>query len=441
MEIIVIGLLILVSVTAVVFWRKSETDWRGKYDTVQQEKVEAREAMKEAETKETAIEKQWQQANTEMKQLREQSNTDSARIAELQETLEQERKQNNEKLSLLDDAKNQMSNQFKNLAQEILDVKSQKFESDSQKLLTPLREEIENFRNRINDIHTKETSARASLKTQFETQMTELKQSNIKISDEANNLAHALKNDKKMQGDWGEIALEKLLEDSGLRKGEEYQSQESVRDENGNTVRPDVIIRLPDGKHLIVDSKVSLVAYSQYVVAEDKNPINNALAKHVEAIKTHVKTLSEKHYQNAQGINSPDFVFMFMPIEPAYFAALSADKKLFSDAYNKKIILVAPTTLMATLRTVERIWRLERQNKNAAEIANRAGKIHDKLCGFVGDLEKIGKELKNAQDAYTDATNKLYDGNGNLIGQAETLKALGADAKKELPAEKPHIGE
>ena len=394
MEIIVIGLLILVSVTAVVFWRKSETDWRGKYDTVQQEKVEAREAMKEAETKETAIEKQWQQANTEMKQLREQSNTDSARIAELQETLEQERKQNNEKLSLLDDAKNQMSNQFKNLAQEILDVKSQKFESDSQKLLTPLREEIENFRNRINDIHTKETSARASLKTQFETQMTELKQSNIKISDEANNLAHALKNDKKMQGDWGEIALEKLLEDSGLRKGEEYQSQESVRDENGNTVRPDVIIRLPDGKHLIVDSKVSLVAYSQYVVAEDKNPINNALAKHVEAIKTHVKTLSEKHYQNAQGINSPDFVFMFMPIEPAYFAALSADKKLFSDAYNKKIILVAPTTLMATLRTVERIWRLERQNKNAAEIANRAGKIHDKLCGFVGDLEKIGKELK-----------------------------------------------
>ena len=441
MEIIVIGLLILVSVTAVVFWRKSETDWRGKYDTVQQEKVEAREAMKEAETKETAIEKQWQQANTEMKQLREQSNTDSARIAELQETLEQERKQNNEKLSLLDDAKNQMSNQFKNLAQEILDVKSQKFESDSQKLLTPLREEIENFRNRINDIHTKETSARASLKTQFETQMTELKQSNIKISDEANNLAHALKNDKKMQGDWGEIALEKLLEDSGLRKGEEYQSQESVRDENGNTVRPDVIIRLPDGKHLIVDSKVSLVAYSQYVVAEDKNPINNALAKHVEAIKTHVKTLSEKHYQNAQGINSPDFVFMFMPIEPAYFAALSADKKLFSDAYNKKIILVAPTTLMATLRTVERIWRLERQNKNAAEIANRAGKIHDKLCGFVGDLEKIGKELKNAQDAYTDATNKLYDGNGNLIGQAETLKALGADAKKELPAEKPRIGE
>ena len=429
------------SVTAVVFWRKSETDWRGKYDTVQQEKVEAREAMKEAETKETAIEKQWQQANTEMKQLREQSNTDSARIAELQETLEQERKQNNEKLSLLDDAKNQMSNQFKNLAQEILDVKSQKFESDSQKLLTPLREEIENFRNRINDIHTKETSARASLKTQFETQMTELKQSNIKISDEANNLAHALKNDKKMQGDWGEIALEKLLEDSGLRKGEEYQSQESVRDENGNTVRPDVIIRLPDGKHLIVDSKVSLVAYSQYVVAEDKNPINNALAKHVEAIKTHVKTLSEKHYQNAQGINSPDFVFMFMPIEPAYFAALSADKKLFSDAYNKKIILVAPTTLMATLRTVERIWRLERQNKNAAEIANRAGKIHDKLCGFVGDLEKIGKELKNAQDAYTDATNKLYDGNGNLIGQAETLKALGADAKKELPAEKPRIGE
>ena len=429
------------SVTAVVFWRKSETDWRGKYDTVQQEKVEAREAMKEAETKETAIEKQWQQANTEMKQLREQSNTDSARIAELQETLEQERKQNNEKLSLLDDAKNQMSNQFKNLAQEILDVKSQKFESDSQKLLTSLREEIENFRNRINDIHTKETSARASLKTQFETQMTELKQSNIKISDEANNLAHALKNDKKMQGDWGEIALEKLLEDSGLRKGEEYQSQESVRDENGNTVRPDVIIRLPDGKHLIVDSKVSLVAYSQYVVAEDKNPINNALAKHVEAIKTHVKTLSEKHYQNAQGINSPDFVFMFMPIEPAYFAALSADKKLFSDAYNKKIILVAPTTLMATLRTVERIWRLERQNKNAAEIANRAGKIHDKLCGFVGDLEKIGKELKNAQDAYTDATNKLYDGNGNLIGQAETLKALGADAKKELPAEKPRIGE
>ena len=171
--------------------------------------------------------------------------------------------------------------------------------------MTPLREEIENFRNRINDIHTKETSARASLKTQFETQMTELKQSNIKISDEANNLAHALKNDKKMQGDWGEIALEKLLEDSGLRKGEEYQSQESVRDENGNTVRPDVIIRLPDGKHLIVDSKVSLVAYSQYVVAEDKNPINNALAKHVEAIKTHVKTLSEKHYQMHKALIHP----------------------------------------------------------------------------------------------------------------------------------------
>lgn len=330
-----------------------------------------------------------------------------------------------------------MNEVFQNLAQKIVDEKGEKFDKKSQELLNPLREQLKEFRQRADEIHSNEMKERASLKEQ----VTALQQKALKVGEDANNLTRALTGDKKMQGDWGEITLEKLLQDSGLRKGEEYQSQESVRDENGNFLRPDVIIRLPDDKHLIVDSKVSLVAYGGYVSGTKEEARNDALTEHVRAVRTHVKTLSQKHYQNAQGINSPDFVFMFMPIEPAYFAAVSADEKLFSDAYDKKIILVAPTTLMATLRTVERIWRLERQNKNAAEIAGRAGKIYDKLCGFVGDLEKIGKELKSAQDAYAGAINKLYDGSGNLIGQAEKLKELGIDAKKELPTEKPRIGE
>ena len=426
MEIAVIVLLALAAAAAIVLWRKAET--RGQKQMA--EKAEAREAMTKATVKAEENEKLLQQVEPKYQQLLQQHNDDTARIAQLEETLNQERKQNAEKLSLLDEAKSKMSEQFKNLAQEILDDKSKAFEGNSQKLLEPLRQDIEKFRQRADEIHSEETKERASLKEQ----VTALQENASKIGEDANNLTLALKGDKKAQGDWGEITLEKLLEDSGLRKDEEYKSQESVRDENGNIMRPDVIIFLPDGNHLVVDSKVSLNAYSDYVTG-----IYDNASEHVKAVRTHIRTLADKHYATARGLNSPDFVFMFMPIEPAYFAALSADKKLFSDAYNKKIILVAPTTLMATLRTVERIWRLERQNKNAADIADRAGKIHDKLCGFVDDMEKIDRGLKNAQCSYNEAMKKLYDGSGNLIGQVEKLKELGANTKKELPTEKPRL--
>jgi len=242
-----------------------------------------------------------------------------------------------------------------------------------------------------------------------------------------------LKGDKKMQGDWGELILETVLEQSGLRKGKEYKTQGGFRDEGGNLRKPDVILNLPDGKHMVIDSKVSLLAYNEFMNAEDESVRERALAAHVQSIRNHIDDLSSKDYSSLIGLKSPDFVFMFMPIEAAFMAAFQTDEKLFSKAFDRNIVVVTPTTLLATLRTVENIWRYERQNENAKRIADKAGSVYDKLRGFLEDFEKIGSQLATVQKSYDGALNKLTHGQGNLVRQAQGFVELGVKVKKQLP--------
>ena len=291
---------------------------------------------------------------------------------------------------------------------------------------------MEKFRNRADEIHTEDAKDRSALKQQIEN----LRDNAAQYGKSADNLARALKGDSKTQGDWGEITLANLLEKSGLRKDEEYDAQKAMQDEDGNWLRPDVVVKLPGGgdsetRHLILDSKVSLRDYHDSVSAENGSDAEKtALARHLAAVKTHVAELSARHYPRLKKINAPDFVFMFMPVETAFFAAMRADANLFSYAYDKKIILCAPTTLMAVLRTVEHIWRLERQNRNAEEIARQAGNLYDKFCGFKASLDEVGKSLAKADEAYQKADKQLHSGDGNLVGRANKLLDMGVKSKK-----------
>ena len=421
-------IIIVVALAAAVFflWRKNfaahndrRNEWRDKFEQAQTaEAVEATRA--EAEQKAAALLRQ------ENEKLAAQVNHDAARIAELKTKLDSVHTRVAEEKAFVEQARKNMRAEFQNLAQHILEDKGKKFSKDSAKLLSPLRDNLEQFRKRVDDVHAIDVRERAALKTEIKN----LQNNAVQMSEDANNLVRALKGDSKTQGDWGEITLAVLLEKAGLREGEEYQTQQGVRDDQGNWLRPDVVINLPDKKHLIVDSKVSLRDYSDAVAADNEEARQVALKRHVQAVRNHVASLSSKHYARAQKLNAPDFVFMFMPIEPAFFAALGQDPQLFSDAYDKNIILCAPTTLMATLRTVERIWQLERQNRNAEEIAQRGGLLYDKFHGFMQDMENIKTALGKATGAYEAASAKLKTGSGNLIGQAQKLHDLGANAKK-----------
>jgi len=292
-----------------------------------------------------------------------------------------------------------------------------------------VQSDLKAFRDRIETVHKEDIEARGSLKEQ----LLNLQSLNKQMNDEARNLTRALKGDKKMQGDWGELILETVLEQSGLRKGKEYKTQGGFRDEGGNLRKPDVILNLPDGKHMVIDSKVSLLAYNEFMNAEDESVRERALAAHVQSIRNHIDDLSSKDYSSLIGLKSPDFVFMFMPIEAAFMAAFQTDEKLFSKAFDRNIVVVTPTTLLATLRTVENIWRYERQNENAKRIADKAGSVYDKLRGFLEDFEKIGSQLATVQKSYDGALNKLTHGQGNLVRQAQGFVELGVKVKKQLP--------
>ena len=329
----------------------------------------------------------------------------------------------------INQVKQAMRDEFKNLSQEVLDEKRKKFDEESSVVLKPVRDELAAFQKRLNEIHGEDIKDRSALSQQIN----DLQKNAEQYGKSADNLALALKGDSKTQGDWGEIELELLLEGSGLRKGEGYEAQPTIRGENGEKLRPDFKINLPDNKHLIVDSKVSLRDYTDYCKAEDGDEKDAALARHIKAVKNHVNGLSGKHYASAQGINAPDFVFLFMYVEPALMLALSNEPTLFKYAYERNIVLCSPTNLMAIMRTVEGIWRVERQNKNAEEIAKQGGKIYDKLSGFLGSMEDVGKALEKAQTSYDKANSQLKDGSGNLVRQVEKLKTLGALPNKKLP--------
>lgn len=321
---------------------------------------------------------------------------------------------------------------FENLAQKILDEKTAKFTEQNKlnidQVLLPLRENLTRFEKQVNDAFQVETREKAGLKEQIQ----QLAQMNQQMSADAMNLVKALKGDNKAAGNWGEVILERLLEQSGLQEGVNYLAQGSFKDEDGNARMPDVVVTLPGDKHIVVDSKVSLVSYTDWVAAETDDDRQRAEKAFATSVWTHVRGLSDKNYAALYGINSPDFVLLFMPIEPAYAMVLRADSNLWQNAYDRKIIIVSPTTLMATLTTVANIWRQEQGIKNAEKIAEEAGKLYDKLHGFVDDFEKVGKQMETLRNTYASADNKLRMGTGNVLKRAEQMKKLGAKATKRL---------
>ena len=357
----------------------------------------------------------------------------SSQIAQLNTSLESERTQNNEKLELLKNAEEHLVNRFKTVASEILDDKSKKFTDQNQTnlnhLLEPLKIKITEFQGEVQKVYHQENKDRSALAEQVK----QLMALNNQLSDDAHNLTRALKGQAKAQGNWGEQILERVLEISGLRKGYEYDVQESHTREDGSRAQPDVVIHLPEDRHLIVDAKVSLTAYEIHANAEIDMERDAALKRHLDSVRAHIKGLSEKNYQQLYGLKSLDFVLMFIPIEPAFMLAISHDSELWQEAWKKNILLVSPSTLLFVVRTVAHLWRQEQQNRNAQDIANRGAELYDKLVGFVEDLETVGTKLKQAQHAYEGAFGKFTTGRGNVIRQAEMLKQLGVKPTKQLP--------
>ena len=317
---------------------------------------------------------------------------------------------------------------FENLANDILDAKTKKFTDTNKEnlkgILEPLDKDLKEFRKKVEDYHGKDNEARATLLERLKSMQTD----QARLSEDAQNLTDALKGNSKQQGDWGEIMLARTLEVAGLEEGRDFSLQETF-----DRQRPDAIIKLPDNRQIIVDAKVSLTAYERYCAQEDDDERNSSLKEHVMSLRNHVDQLAEKDYPAIEGLNTPDFVLLFVPIEPAFGAALKADPGLYEYAFRRRIVLVTSTTLMATLRAVENVWRIEKQNLNAEQIAKKAGDLYDKFVGFINDLESVGKAIEKADNSYQKAVNKLHTGHGNLLNRTEALKKLGIKAKKELP--------
>ena len=337
-----------------------------------------------------------------------------------------------------------LQTEFENIANRLLEEKSSKFTQQNSiqlnHILNPLKEKIKEFETSIEKRYWEESKDRISLKKEIE----QLRDLNMQLSTDANNLVNALKGDSKSQGDWGEIRLEMLLEKAGLTKGIHYQSQVSYRDDDGNQKRPDFIINLPNGKHLIIDSKVSLVAYEKFFNSDNSKKEEKHLKAHVESVRNHIRDLSSKNYQHLYQINSPDYLLLFIPIEPAFSVAVQEDQRLFLDALDKNIVIVTTSTLLATMRTVSYIWKQEKQKRSVIEIARQSGLLYDKFCNFVTDLKLIGQRIDSSKSSFDDAMNKLVDSKkygDTLIGRAERIKELGAKTSKSLPKDLLEIAE
>jgi DNA recombination protein RmuC len=323
--------------------------------------------------------------------------------------------------------------EFTHLANRIFEEKGEKLHRNNQAVLdvtlSPLREQLKDFHGKVEEVYDKEARERFSLQREI----VQLKELNLQMSQDAINLTQALKGESKTQGNWGEVILEKVLEDSGLRKGREYDTQSSFFNTEGKRRNPDVIIHLPENKDVIIDAKVSLVDYERYCSAINDEERAQALKGHIQSLRNHIKGLSFKDYENLEGIRTLDFVFIFVPIESAFLLAVDHDTSMFRDAYEKNIIIVSPTTLLATLRTVESIWRYERQNRNAEKIAKQAGRLHDQFVLVIEALEDVGRSISKAQDAYETTFNRLSKGKGNLVKRVINLEKLGAKVKKKVP--------
>ena len=376
---------------------------------------------------------QFENKESQLSVLQNESNQLREVNAELGKTLEHERAHTQEKIQLLEEAKHQLANEFKVLANQIFESKQvQLTEYNKQSVeaaIKPMNAALESFKQRVETVHKEDLEGRASLGEQLK----QLQVLNSKMSTEAQNLTQALKGDSKTQGNWGELILERLLERSGLREGVEFDREKSFVNDEGKRLRPDVIINLPDNKHIVVDSKVSLLHYEQALNNETSQLRDVALKQHLKSLKNHIDTLASKRYEHLERLNAPDFILMFLPVEGAYLMAIEADPSIFETAFEKNVAVVTPTTLFTTLKTIEQLWRYERQSENTVKLIKRAAEVHDKFVGFVETFEKVGTQFDTAHKSYQKARNQMMQGSGNLIRQAEMLKDLAGKTKKEIP--------
>lgn len=401
--------------------------------SAQREQLQAR--LSEAQQELAAGREKLQYQSSLQQQLHEREQLLSearSQVTELQTRLGQEREHFEDQLKLLQDARKQLTGEFENVANRIFESKQQQFSTNSKTLLEtaidPLKSQLTEFRRKVEDVYDKENAERNRLSGQI----VELQKQAQKIGHDAVNLAQALKGNTKSQGNWGEVVLERLLEQSGLQKGREYETQVSYASADGSRRTPDVIVRLPEDKDIIIDAKVSLVDYEKYCNAEDQVERDQYLAQHIQSLRNHIKGLSIKDYERLEGVRALDFVFIFVPIEAAFMLALQQDPKLYSDAYDKHIILASPTTLLAILRTVENIWRYEKQNKNAERIAKDAGALHDQFVLMLEALDNVGNHIGKTQEAYETARKRLATGRGNLLRRVDNIRRLGAKTKKTI---------
>lgn len=377
----------------------------------------------------------------ELNDLRERFSAERSKLIQTETLLSSQREKLTEQQKILEDLQQKFTLEFSLVANKILDEKTAKFTLQNQNnletILSPLKANIKAFEEKVDKVYKDEAAERNHLKGVIFQLMDQSKQ----IQVDANNLTKALKGDNKKQGNWGEVILERVLESSGLVKDREYRLQVSLKSTEGAKLQPDVVIDLPDEKNLIVDAKISLVAYEQLMNADSEEEKVVFLKRHLISVKSHIDGLAGKNYQSLYQINSPDFVLLFMPIESSFSVTVQADHELFNYAWDRKVVIVSPTTLLATLRTIASIWKVDRQNKNVYEIAEEAGALYDKFVGFLADMEKIGKHLDLTQKAHEDAFKKLQYGSGNLIGKVEKIKKLGAKTKSSKQIDSKFLGE
>jgi len=434
MELYLIVIALVILITAVVLFVK-----RPQQAPIAQE-VEVLRKEKEALAMQAVrAEQQAENLREEQTRLRDELQQTRERLVQAEKSLESERayhRSQQEKIAEqkqeIENIKKQFNTEFQVIANKILEEKTQKFTETNSKsldlILSPLKEKIKTFEEKVEKTYQHEAAERNSLKGVVQ----QLMEQSLRIKDEANSLTRALRGDSKKQGNWGEVILERVLERSGLIKDREYRLQAAMVDAEGRRLQPDAIIDLPDEKHLVVDSKVSLLAYERWVNAETDEEREIFAKQHIQSVENHVKGLSAKNYHDLYQINSPDFVLLFMPIESAFSMSITYKAELFSDAWDRRVVIVSPSTLLATLRTIASMWKQERQTRNVLEIAKEAGALYDKFVGFLQDLDKIGEQLNRAVRSHEEATKKLGTGPGNVIKKVEKLKKLGARASKQI---------
>lgn len=383
--------------------------------------------------KETVLQLRQQELTEQANKLQAELSQKQSDLSALQGRMDEAQASFAAREKLLRESNERMKVEFESLATKVLQAQGAQQRQSLDVMLNPFREQIGDFRKRVEEVYRSDTKERASLLKE----MQNLQSASDRINTEAENLTKALKGDNKIQGNWGELVLERILEDSGLRKDHEYFVQPSSRDDQGRTKRPDIVIRLPEGKDVVVDSKVTLVAYEQALSSEDEQARQVFMKQHVDAVKSQIKKLAEQDYDQLPDLRSLDFVLLFVPIESAFTLAMELEPKLFVDAFNKRIMLVSPTTLMMALRIIDNLWQVEKQNRNAQDIAQRAGALYDKLQGVVEEVDKLGKQLGTVQGTYDTLYGRLASGRGNLVGQAEKLRELGAPVKKPIA---PQLG-